>query len=325
MNYQKKTFHKTQIFPLFTFLLLTFLSVFLLSCSPAHPDPPDQITPDHLELNVLTFNIRYGTANDGENHWDNRRDMVLDVLQNHAPDVVGLQEALRFQLDQIRAALPEFAEVGVGRDDGNTAGEYAALLYRRDRFALLDSGTFWLSDTPNVPASKHWGNSITRICTWARLIDRHTAQPFYLFNTHLDHRSQPSRVQSAALITQRILAREHPDPFILTGDFNTAEDNVVIQYLKGQTDLTGNHQGTLTPLPLLDTFRVLHPDAQNVATSGGFQVRTPPRGSKIDYIFTPSTNRVLQANIIHDQKNNRYPSDHRPVSAHIQLIYPPSR
>ena len=180
MTFLKKNFPKKN-FRWLTFLICFSLSCFQISCSPTHIDSVDQIIPNHLELNVMTFNIRYGTANDGENRWDNRRNMVLDVLQNHSPDVVGLQEALRFQLDQIRSALPEFAEVGVGRDDGNTAGEYAALLYRRDRFALLDSGTFWLSDTPNVPASKHWGNSITRICTWARLIDRHTAQPFYLF------------------------------------------------------------------------------------------------------------------------------------------------
>jgi len=308
--------------PWLTFLLLIFLTGFQLSCSPAHLDSPDQITPDRLELNVLTFNIRYGTANDGENRWDNRRDMVFDVLQNHAPDLVGLQEALRFQLDQIAAALPEFAEVGVGRDDGRTAGEYAAILFRRDRFALLDSGTFWLSDTPEITASKHWGNSITRICTWARLIDKQTAHSFYFFNTHFDHRSQPSRLQSAALITQRILAREHPDPFVLTGDFNAAEDNPAIQYLKGSTDLTGNPHGNLTPLPLIDTFRARHPNAEHVGTAGGFEVRDPPRGAKIDYIFTATDHRILQADIIHDQKNNRYPSDHRPVTAQIQLIYP---
>ncbi len=324
MIHPQKLPQKTKFFTCLFVLICLSLSISQLSCSPAQLDSTDQIIPNHLDLNVMTFNIRYGTANDGENHWDNRRDMVLDVLQNHAPDVVGLQEALRFQLDQIATAFPEFAEVGVGRNDGQTAGEYAAILYRRDRFALLDSGTFWLSDTPTVPASKHWGNSITRICTWARLINKHTAHPFYIFNTHFDHRSQPSRLQSAALITQRILARQHPDPFILTGDFNTAEENLVIQYLKGSTDLTGNPQGTLTPLPLVDTFRVLYPDAQNVATSGGFQPRNPPQGSKIDYIFTQPSTPVLQANIIHDQKNNRYPSDHRPVTAQIQLIYPPS-
>ncbi|MCP4711379.1 MAG: hypothetical protein GY869_22395, partial [Planctomycetes bacterium] len=125
----------------FAFLLINSLAVLLTSCTPAHTESIDQI-PDHLELNVMTFNIRYGTANDGENHWDNRRDMVLDVLQNHSPDVVGLQETLRFQLDQIGDAFPEFAEVGIGRDDGHTAGEYSAILFRRDRFALLDSGTF---------------------------------------------------------------------------------------------------------------------------------------------------------------------------------------
>ena len=268
----------------------------------------------------MSFNIRYGTARDGINHWENRRRMVFDVLRKHNPDVIGLQEALRFQLDQIRAALPEYAEVGVGRDDGNTAGEYAAILYRQDKFDLIDSRTFWLSDTPQVPGSKHWGNDITRICTWARLVDKKNQQPFYLYNTHFDHRSQTSRIQSAHLLARRIQQRKHPDPVVVTGDFNAAEDNTVITYLKGHTDLDGNPPTqNKTPVPLIDTFRLKYPDHEYVATGGGFQVRNPPAGAKIDYIFTLPDARVLQAEILHDQRDGRYPSDHRPVTAHIRL------
>ena len=106
---------------------------------------------DELELRIMTFNIRYGSANDGENHWDKRKDMVSDVIRNHPSDVVGLQEALRFQIDTIRQAHPIYGEIGVAREDGNNEGEYSSVLYRTDRFGVGESGTFWFSDTPEPP------------------------------------------------------------------------------------------------------------------------------------------------------------------------------
>ena len=141
----------------------------------------------------MTFNIRYGTANDGDNNWANRKEMACDVLRRHNPDIVGLQEALRSQIDDIRAALPQYAEIGCGRDDGKTKGEYSAILYRKDRLDVNDCGTFWLSDTPEVPGSTTWGNKITRICTWGRFIPKDPGRPFYMFNTHFDHITQYSR------------------------------------------------------------------------------------------------------------------------------------
>ena len=127
---------------------------------------------ERAPLAAMSFNIRYGTANDGENRWALRRDFLIDVMREQAADVVGLQEALDFQIDEIVAALPVYGVIGVGRDDGARKGEYTAILFRRDRFQVSDAGTFWFSDTPEVVASKSWGNSITRICTWARLVDR---------------------------------------------------------------------------------------------------------------------------------------------------------
>ena len=153
-------------------------------------------------LTVMTFNVRYATANDGENRWAVRKAMLFDVIRDADADLIGLQEALDAQLGEIVAASPAYGVVGVGRDDGKTKGEYAAILYRRDRFHVSDAGTFWFSDTPAVPASKSWGNNITRICTWARFVDR-GGRAFWHYNLHLDHESQPSRERSTVLLAER--------------------------------------------------------------------------------------------------------------------------
>ena len=163
-------------------------------------------TPAREPLTVMSFNIRYGTANDGDNHWTLRREFLFDVMREADADLVGLQEALEAQIAALLQALPQYGLVGVGRDDGRTRGEYAAILYRRDRFRVSDAGTFWFSDTPEVVASRSWGNNITRICTWARFVDR-DGQAFWHYNVHLDHESQPSRERSTALLAERIAAR----------------------------------------------------------------------------------------------------------------------
>ncbi|KPL25360.1 MAG: hypothetical protein AMJ75_01290 [Phycisphaerae bacterium SM1_79] len=266
----------------------------------------------------MSFNIRYGTANDGENRWQNRRQMLSDVLRKHQPDVVGLQEALRFQIDQIRQALGKYGEIGVGRDDGETKGEYCPILYCRDRFTVAESGTFWLSDTPQVPGSITWANACTRICTWARLVEKKSGRAFYIFNLHLDHVSQPSREKSAVLLTQRISDRKHADPFVVTGDFNAGENNPAILYLKGEYALGEEHgDKSNNPASIVDTFRLLHPDAAEVGTFNAFEGNR--KGEKIDYIFAMLGVKVLGAEILHDNIAGRYPSDHFPVTARLRL------
>ncbi len=265
-------------------------------------------------LVVMTFNIRYGTADDKEDNWVNRREMVYDVLRRHDPDLVGLQEALRFQIDEIRAALPEYAEIGGGRDDGKTKGEYSAILYRQDRMGLSDCGTFWLSDTPQTPGSITWGNACTRICTWGRFIVKDSGAAFYHFNTHLDHVSQPSREKAIVLIARHIRDRVYPEPVLLTGDFNAGESNPIVRYLKGEQELpAAGSELAKNPTVLVDTFRVLHANAREVGTFHSFNGdRTR---DKIDYIFALPGTKVLRAEILRDNVDNRYPSDHFPVMA----------
>jgi endonuclease/exonuclease/phosphatase family metal-dependent hydrolase len=263
-------------------------------------------------LAVMTFNIRYGTANDGDNRWANRRDFLFDLIRNADSDVIGLQEALDMQLREIVKALPDYAVIGVGRDDGKTKGEYAAILFRRDRLRVSDSGTFWFSDTPTVVASKSWGNNITRICTWARFVDR-DGRAFWHYNVHLDHESQPSRERSAALLAQRIAERPVPsEPVVVTGDFNAGEDNAALPILLGP------RPGGQGPL-LVDTFRVRYPNEKVVGTFSGF-VPNEINGPKIDYILVLPGTEVLGASILRDSRDGRYASDHFPVTARVRLV-----
>jgi endonuclease/exonuclease/phosphatase family metal-dependent hydrolase len=258
-------------------------------------------------LTVMTFNIRYGTAKDGENEWSARRDMLFQVIRDAKPDLLGLQEALDFQIDEILAAVSGYAVVGVGRDDGGEKGEYSAILFRTERFHVAEAGTFWFSDTPSVPGSKSWGNQITRISSWARFIDR-DGRGFYHFNLHLDHQSQPSRERSTVLLRGRIDTRAVPDPVIVTGDFNVGENNPALSTLTGGSSA-----------PFVDTFRVLHPDVKDVGTFSGFKVGSIGP-DKIDYILVGPGTEVLSAEINRFSRNGRYPSDHFPVTARVRLV-----
>lgn len=285
---------------------------------PATTRPDSPRTNDPAEaIRVMSFNIRYGTAKDGENAWLHRRDMVFDVIRDHQPDVIGMQEVLKGQLDQLLRALPEYKSLGVGRRDGIAIGEFAPILYRADRFEVLEHGGFWLSDTPTVPSSTSWGNTIPRICTWAHLRDQRTGRSFYFYNTHLDHRSPPSQQRSAEMIARRI--DQHPnttDPVILVGDFNAAEDTSTIRYLKGEVDRAYETTANPPPSPQLrDTFRVVYPRAIAVGTFNGF--RGDRSRAKIDYVLVSDGIEVFSAAIIHASKDGRYPSDHFPVTATI--------
>jgi endonuclease/exonuclease/phosphatase family metal-dependent hydrolase len=313
--YQKRPFIVTHVF-LSLAVLLGVWMFFGLFCADAAGAGAGE-----LELHIMTFNIRYGSANDGENHWKNRKEMVCDVIRNHPSDVVGLQEALRFQIDAIRETLPEYGEIGVAREDGIIEGEYSSVLYRTDRFGVGESGTFWFSDTPEVAGSNTWGNACVRICSWARLIETRTGKAFYIFNLHLDHVSQPSREKSAVLLAERIKNRKYKEPFVVTGDFNAGEDNPVIRYLKSEIAVEGSGGSKAkTPVPMVDTFRVLHPDVKDVRTAHEF--KGTRQGNKIDYIFVPPGTKVLDAQILYDNVDGHYPSDHYPVTASFLLNVP---
>ena len=284
--------------------------VFVLTCwwlpraAEAQQSAPDR----GISVQVLSFNIRYGTARDGQNAWPHRRKLVSQTLKSRPWDFVGLQEALRFQLDEIKKALPDLAEVGVGRKDGRTAGEYSAILYRHRIWGVARAGTFWLSDTPQVPGSASWGNRIPRIVTWARFVHKGTGRAVWVFNTHFDHQSQPSRERSARLLAERIARWTGEEPVVVTGDFNAGEDNPAIEYL------TTPGRG---PVVLRDTFRILHPKAEQAGTFNAFRGRRD--GAKIDYVFIRGPWQVRWAQILNQYPGPVYPSDHWAVGAELQL------
>lgn len=276
--------------------------------------------PAASELDVMTFNVRYGTANDGPDAWDKRRALFMDTIKARMPDVLCVQEALRFQLDEIREAMPEYAEAGVGRDDGRIKGEYAAILYKRDRWRVDEEKTFWFSDTPDVPGSKGWGASLPRICTFVLLTERKTNRMVHVYNVHLDNASAQSRARSAHLLAEAVLTtRMIGVPAVVTGDFNEGEGGVVVHYLTGRAERASDdaHAGR-TPSPkLLDTFRAIHPNDEAVGTFNGF--KGEKTGPKIDYILVDRNIEVLDAGIDRTERDGHTPSDHFPVWARIRL------
>lgn len=272
------------------------------SALPATTPPP---------LAVMSFNIRYGTAPDGANAWPERRALVLRVIEDFDPDVLGVQEALKFQVDAVASAVAHAGVVGVGRDDGAAAGEYAAILYDTTRFDLLDHGTFWLSDSPELPGSMTWGNQFPRIVTWARLRDGR-GETFHVLNTHWDHESQNARERGARQIVEWLATHVPPgEPVLLMGDFNAGEDNPAFRVL-----LDASARG----VTLIDTFRALHPDASPVGTYHAF---TGDRsGERIDAVLASPHWEIVDAAILDGAMNGRFPSDHFPVTATVRLRQP---
>jgi endonuclease/exonuclease/phosphatase family metal-dependent hydrolase len=282
-------------------MMIVTLLLSLLSVQAPAPQPAAQPAPA-APLTVMSFNIRYGTANDGDNHWLKRREQLFALLRQQQADVIGLQEALHGQIEEILRAVPGYAYVGVGRSDGRQAGEYAAIVYRAARLQARRSDTFWFSDTPGVVKSTSWGNQIERICTWAFFEDRE-GPAFYAYNVHLDHISQPSRERSVALLLERVRARDPKAPAVVTGDFNAGEANPAARAMLSVFQ---------------DSFRILHPDAREAGTFNGFKYGQTG-GDKIDFVFVEPGTEVLAAEIVRASTDGRYPSDHFPVTAQIRL------
>lgn len=252
---------------------------------------------------VASYNLRYNTANDGVNAWPNRKEEVKALIRYHEFDIFGTQEGLRGQLDDI-AELKEFAFFGAGRDDGQQAGEHSAIFYKKDRFNVLESGNFWLSQTPDKP-SKGWdATCCNRICSWIKFKDAKTKKTFYFFSVHFDHQGVEARRQSGKLMVQKIKEIAKNETVILVGDFNSTPDTEQIKEI--ETLLSDSKKvSQQAPYGPEGTFNAFKFDA--------------PMKNRIDYIFTSSKVSVLKYGVLTDAKDQRYPSDHQPVVAKVVL------
>lgn len=188
-------------------------------------------TPKQLpaDIKVMSFNIRYNNPADSLDAWPNRAENVAQSMLFHDADIIGTQEVLHSQLTDLKTKLSDVYDViGVGRDDGATKGEFAALWYKTSRFELSDSGNFWLSETPEIAGSRGWDATCVRIATWAVLRDKASDKELFALNTHFDHVGQTARAESVELILNRADSLSAGRPIIITGDFNsTPESNVV--------------------------------------------------------------------------------------------------
>jgi endonuclease/exonuclease/phosphatase family metal-dependent hydrolase len=256
---------------------------------------------DDHQLRVMSFNIRYGTAQDGADAWPKRRSHVAEVVRKFAPDLMGTQETLPFQAEELLHDVPGYTYVGWSRDS-SANGEQCGLFVRTARFEVLESGQFWLSETPNEKFSKSWDSSLPRVATWAKLQERNNAQHKLLFiNTHFDHRGVTARRESAALVARRSSELAAGLPVIITGDFNCDEGSEPWLTLTAPTTR------------LTDSFRSVYPDpTENEGTFHGFSGK--PGSGRIDWILVSPGWKPLSAAIDRSEFSGRFPSDHFPVT-----------
>ena len=248
-------------------------------------------------LYVASYNLRYNNPGDGPNAWPNRIEMVKGLIRFHEFDVFGVQEALRGQLNDL-AAMTEFAFLGKGRDDGKEAGEHSAIFYKKDRFLVLKSGDFWLSETPGKPGKGWDATCCNRICSWAKFQDKTTKKFFYFFSVHFDHQGVVARRESGKLMVEKMSEIATDAPVICVGDLNSTPDTEQVKHI--ETLLNDSY--TVTVLPPYGP----------VGTFNGFKM-TAPLADRIDYIFVSKSVKVLTYGVLSDFKEQRYPSDHLPV------------
>lgn len=246
---------------------------------------------------IASYNLRLNTEDDGINAWPNRKEEVKALVRFHEFDIWGTQEGL---IDQIKdlESMAEFGHVGVGRDDGKEAGEHSAIFFKKDRFKVLRSGDFWLSETPEQPGKGWDATCCNRICSWAKFSDLKTKKEFYVFNVHFDHRGKDARLQSGYLMVKKIEEIAGKGSVVLTGDFNSTPDTEQIKTI----------QTILNDSRAVSTLPPYGPEG----TSNSFKFDAPLK-RRIDYIFVSKDIEVLKYGVLSDAKDQRYPSDHLPV------------
>ena len=259
-------------------------------------------------VNVMTFNVRYDNPDDSLNSWAYRKDRVANAIRFYDADIVGTQEVLHNQMEDLRQRLPGYESIGVGREDGKEAGEYSALWYRADRFTAKESGWFWLSETPEVAGSKGWDGACERIATWAKLQDKLTGKELFVMNTHLDHVGVAARREGVKLVLDKIQELGGNLPVILTGDFNAEPESDVIKQVTDTAD----------PEHLTDARTVADLVYGPNWTFHDFGSIPYEHRERIDYIFVKNGLEVLKYGILAETEGNAHLSDHAPVLVSVK-------
>ena len=262
-----------------------------------------------VELNVMSFNIRYDNPDDSLNNWQYRKDVAAKTIKNQNADIVGTQEVLVNQLNDLKSRLPEYNAIGVGREDGIEKGEYSAILYKKDRFKEIKSGYFWLSETPEVAGSKGWDGACERIATWAILEDISSKKQLFFINTHLDHVGKIARQEGVTLLLSRANALANGLPIIMTGDFNATPESDVIKHV---TDVN-------SPEHLIHSKDIAVEKSGTDWTFHGFGRVPMERREFIDYVFVSKGIKVAKHSVLPEKLDDIFISDHSVVVAQIEI------
>ena len=263
-------------------------------------------------IRIISFNIRLNTLSDSLNAWPYRKDMVASVIRFHKADILGIQEALWNQVQDLEKSLPEYGWVGVGRDDGSKAGEFMAIFYLKHRFRVVNSSTFWLSENPDKPG-KGWDAACNRTVTWCEFRDMKSGKTFFHFNTHFDHLGEIAHVNSAGLLIHQIDAIAGDKPVIVTGDFNSKPDSKTYSILTSGLD--ESQEFKLTDSKAVSRF----PHHGSNGTFSWFDLNNLTINQPIDYIFIKNRITVLYHGTLTDTFDGRLPSDHFPVLAELTI------
>lgn len=263
-------------------------------------------------LKVMSFNIRFDDFKDYEKSWANRRKMAGSIINFHHPDIIGLQEALKNQIDDLLAMNLDYEYVGVGREDGKNKGEFSAILYNKERIKPVSNGTFWLSETPNVPGKKGWDADCPRVVTYLKFIDRHNDKTIVHFNTHFDNYGKTARRESAYLLLENIEKIAGNFPIVVTGDFNCLEEGEAYKILTGKETKVNYKENVLIDACYASESEHYGPKVTYIGGLGDNNVI-----GKIDYIFVKNNINVIRHGVLSDNWNGKYASDHIPLISEI--------
>lgn len=262
-----------------------------------------------LELNVMTFNIRLDVPSDSLNSWQYRKENAAEMVRMNDVDILGMQEVLLNQMNDLKERLPQYTAIGVGREDGADKGEFSPIFYKKDRFSAIESGTFWVSETPELAGSKGWDASYIRVATWAILKEKATGKEIFAINTHLDNDGLVARKEGGNLLLKKAEELGKGLPIVLTGDFN---DTPQSEAIKNITDASKTNH-------LLDSKTIALKASGTNWTFHNFGRLAESERPLIDYIFVSKQIKVQDYVVLPDTLNGTFVSDHKPVLSKITI------